>query len=154
VGTGTTTNLFICPSQKIFNPAGTGYGYSYSLDCGQDNYGIGLDYQPDTATTPVVHFKSTMIKRPTDKIMFVEEPDSLTDPNEMPRQAIGVESQGILDDGRWEPAVGAFTFGQISVRHNPSGVNAGGNVTFADGHAQLTPATWATNLFYNSPTNN
>ena len=59
-----------------------------------------------------------------------------------------VEPRPFLDDGKWEPAAGSLAHNLITVRHHPSGPNAGSNVTFADGHAQLTPWTEGTNALY------
>jgi prepilin-type N-terminal cleavage/methylation domain-containing protein/prepilin-type processing-associated H-X9-DG protein len=147
-GTASSSNLFICPSQKIF-PAVNGYGYSYSFN-GIGNAGIALEFDKPAVDTGVYPFKSTQVKRPTDKMMLVEEPAS-TAANEMPPGG----TTPFLDDGRWEPAPTAanpLSHNLISVRHHPSGANAGSNVAFADGHAQLTPWNWATNSAYVDPT--
>ena len=150
VRTANSTNLFICPGQIIF-PYVNGYGYSYSLN-GSAVLGNGLALEfDDPPGTGVYRFKSTQVRRASDKIMFVEEPSS-TGPAEMPPGG----TTPFLDDGRWEPApAGApapLSHNLISVRHNPTGVNAGGNVALADGHAQLTPWMWATNAYYTDPT--
>jgi prepilin-type N-terminal cleavage/methylation domain-containing protein len=143
VGTGATTNLFMCPGQKVF-PANNGYNYSYSFNGIGNTTGMGSEFDKPPATT-FYPFKSTQVRRPSDKIMLVEEPASNA-ADEMPPGG----TTPFLDDGRWEPAPGstAMNHNLISVRHHPTGAKAGGNANFADGHAQLTPWTWATNDFY------
>jgi len=103
------------------------------------------------ATTP---FKYTKIRNPSNKIMFVEEPSNLTS-TECPAPGIATESAGtFLDDGRWDPSPddNPFAHNLISVRHHPSGPNAGSNITFADGHAQITWWGAGTNDMYVSAT--
>jgi prepilin-type N-terminal cleavage/methylation domain-containing protein/prepilin-type processing-associated H-X9-DG protein len=147
VGAKGGTNLFICPSQTEFPSAK--YVYSYSI-----NFSMTLSY-PDSGTTPytATPFKYSSIRRPTDKFMFVEEPASLS-PTEccQPGIASGTEDgagSGFLDDGKWEPdPANPFGHNLISVRHHPNGPNAGSNVVFADGHAQITPWWEGTNAFY------
>ena len=142
------TNLFICPGQTYF-PKNNGYSYSYSF-----NGSMALEF-PDAgktgATTP---FKYTKIRNPSNKIMFVEEPSNLTS-TECPAPGIATESAGtFLDDGRWDPSPddNPFAHNLISVRHHPSGPNAGSNITFADGHAQITWWGAGTNDMYVSAT--
>jgi prepilin-type N-terminal cleavage/methylation domain-containing protein/prepilin-type processing-associated H-X9-DG protein len=155
IGTGATTNLFICPAQQVFQN-NNGYGYSYSFnanDTVNPYNGMGLLYDPMPATTSHP-FKSTQVRRPTDKIMLVEEPagNPAVTPNEWAPGAVQYYTAGKnLDDGRWDPNANPAQ-GQISIRHNPSGNNGSGNVNFADGHAQLTPWGWAGNNFYYNPT--
>jgi prepilin-type N-terminal cleavage/methylation domain-containing protein/prepilin-type processing-associated H-X9-DG protein len=136
VGTAKTTNLFLCPIQKKFNPSNTGYFYSYSLN-GNSTLANGMALQWN-GTTPQP-FKLNQLRRPTDKIMFTEEPADTT-ASEMPP---GGSTTG-PDDGRLDVKIAQLSGNLISVRHN----RKGGNVTFADGHGQLTPWQWATNDFY------
>ena len=136
MGTAKSTNIFICPTQKVFDPSMTGYKYSYSLN-GNSLFGNGMALQWN-GTTPQ-YFKLNQVPRSTDKIMFTEEPSQLT-PNEMPP---GGTTLG-PDDGRLDVRIGLLTGNLISLRHN----RKSGNVTFADGHSQLTPWQWATNDFY------
>ncbi len=70
-GTGTSSNLFICPTQTKFDPSGTGYKYSYSLN-GNSTVANGMALQWD-GTAPQ-QFKLNQVRRATDKIMFTEEP--------------------------------------------------------------------------------
>ncbi len=136
IGSKGSTNVFVDPSQKIF----TGYGFSYTM-----NFAMAPTYTSISsgAVTPVSAFHYTSIARASDKFLFVEEPCS-TGPTEMPPGG----TTPFLDDGKWEPVAGSLTHNLISVRHNPSGPNAGSNVTFADGHAKLTPWMEGTNAFY------
>jgi prepilin-type processing-associated H-X9-DG protein len=144
------TNLFYCPAQTDFNWAGKGYDYSYTFN--GINPGIGLFYPDIGAAGSPVNFKSTQVLRPTDKIMFVEEPADLSASEAPPGATWTQTSNPPLDDGRWDPAVNSMAHNMISIRHQPKGPNAGSNVTFADGHAKLTPWMWATNDFYITPT--
>jgi prepilin-type N-terminal cleavage/methylation domain-containing protein len=91
-GTAKSTNLFICPIQKIFDPSATGYKYSYSLN-GNSTIANGMALQWN-GTTPQP-FKLTQVRRPTDKIMFSEEPATMA-ASEMPP---GGSTLG-PDDGR------------------------------------------------------
>jgi prepilin-type processing-associated H-X9-DG protein len=149
IGSKGSTNLLKCPSQLVTPNAR--YPYSYSM-----NFYVALNY-PDKGIVPYTptYCKYTSIRRPTDKFMLVEEPADLS-ATECPPAVAALESAGgapgdFLDDGKWEPAPGnanVFHHNLISIRHNPTGPNAGGNVTFADGHAQLTPWMEGTNGFY------
>jgi prepilin-type N-terminal cleavage/methylation domain-containing protein/prepilin-type processing-associated H-X9-DG protein len=155
IGSKGSTNVILCPSQKVISP--NGYNYSYTM-----NGGLATTYTSISAG-PVklgTLFHYTTILRPTDKFMIVEEPAALT-PVECcePGIASGTEdgaggsSDAFLDDGKWEPdPANPFKHNLISVRHNQTGPIAGSNVTFADGHAQLTPWTEGTNSFYVSAT--
>jgi prepilin-type processing-associated H-X9-DG protein len=111
---------------------------------------MGLVYD-DTPATTFTSFKSTQVVRPTDKIMLAEEPADLTAKEAPPGATYTQTSNSPLDDGRWEPVVSNMGRNLISIRHNPTGPKAGGNVTFADGHAYLTPWGWATNALYILP---
>jgi prepilin-type N-terminal cleavage/methylation domain-containing protein/prepilin-type processing-associated H-X9-DG protein len=149
MGSASSTNIFIDPARNnvIPNPR---YGYSYSL-----NGSMAMEY-PDAGATPYTNTpcRYSTINHPSNKFMFVEEPASLS-PNECPAPAIATEAANgapgdFLDDGRWEPSPddNPFNHNLISIRHHPSGPNAGGNVAFVDGHAQLTPWTEGTNDVY------
>jgi len=142
-------NLFICPAQTDFNWAQKGYYYSYSFN--GIGPGIGLIYPDVGKTGSPTNFKSTQVIRPTDKMMLVEEPADLSPKEAPPGAGFTQTSNPPLDDGRWEPVVGDMNRNMISVRHHPTGPNAGSNVTFADGHAQLTPWMYGTNILYNTP---
>ena len=135
-GTGTSSNLFICPIQKKFDPSATGYNYSYSLN-GNSTVANGMALQWNGTTTQP--FKLSQVRRATDKIMFTEEPADMR-ANEMPP---GGNVMG-PDDGRLDVKINSLTGNLISLRHNKKG----GNATFADGHSQLTPWQWSTNDFY------
>ena len=137
-GTGRSTNLFLCPKQRVFDPSATGYRFSYSLN-GNSSLVSGMALQWNG--TIAYPFKLSQVRRTTDKIMFTEEPAD-TSANEMPP---GGTVKG-PDDGRLDVQIGSLSGNLISVRHN----RKGGNVTFADGHGQLTPWQWSTNSFYAS----
>jgi prepilin-type N-terminal cleavage/methylation domain-containing protein/prepilin-type processing-associated H-X9-DG protein len=136
------TNLFQCPADKgVLTRQSVGgylpYMFSYTvnslyIDNGNDNRGIASLYSGDPGWNEraVLHFKSTMVSRPSIKLMLVEEH--------------AIESRGLPDDARWTPTgVDPKTIGldhpppytlldsYISNRHNRRGT-----VTFADGHVE------------------
>ena len=139
IGTGKSTNIFNCPGDRLAHPNGFLFSYTFNGNATKAN-GMGRQY--DSGGANPVDFKTTQVRRPTDKIMLVEEPSSFNADDMPPGGSIG--ATGILDDGRWEPKIGVLTGNLISLRH----AKRGGNVNFADGHAQLTPWQWATNDFY------
>jgi prepilin-type N-terminal cleavage/methylation domain-containing protein/prepilin-type processing-associated H-X9-DG protein len=133
-GTSGSTNLFKCAAQKV---SSTGYSFSYSLNGISTTAGIGSQFDNPPATK-FYPFKINQVRRPSDKILFVEEPTSIS---ELPP---GTWTTPFADDGRWEPAVASTAHNLITLRHSKKG----GNANFADGHGQLTPWQWATNDFY------
>jgi prepilin-type N-terminal cleavage/methylation domain-containing protein/prepilin-type processing-associated H-X9-DG protein len=139
VGTGRSTNLFNCPGDRLVHPNGFPFSYTFNGNTAKTD-GMGRQY--DSGGANGVDFKSTQIRRATDKIMLTEEPSSFNANDMPPGGSIG--PTGILDDGRWEPKIASLVGNLISLRH----AKRGGNTNFADGHAQLTPWQWATNDFY------
>jgi prepilin-type N-terminal cleavage/methylation domain-containing protein/prepilin-type processing-associated H-X9-DG protein len=133
-GTGSSSNLFFCPTQKVF-PDNNGYGFSYAV-----NFGEGYS-KPGVSPYVVASVKLSSIMRPTDKIQYVDEPSQ---PSELPPGGAAVWTAPYQDDGHWEPLANSTGHNQLGLRHNKKT----GNVCFADGHAQLTPWQWATNADY------
>ena len=133
-GTGSTSNLFICPAQKVFSYR-NGFSFSYSA-----NFGEGYS-KPGVFPMQVSSMKLVSIKRPTDKIQFVDEPSQAS---ELPPGGTAVWTAPYEDDGHWEPIANSTKHNQMGLRHN----RKNGNVTFADGHAALAPWQWATNAAY------
>jgi prepilin-type N-terminal cleavage/methylation domain-containing protein/prepilin-type processing-associated H-X9-DG protein len=140
IGTGSSTNVFRCPGDKLnstermaFTPP---FLYSYGFNCigvlGGVNLGMGLQW--DIGGANPQRFKHTQIRRPTDKIMLAEEPTANT---ERP----GAGTAGLIDDGRWQPKIANATGNTLSLRHS----KRGGNAAYADGHAELTRWQVATN---------
>jgi len=145
-GTGSSSNLFRCPADKInsperlaFNPP---YLHSYALNCigfaGNVNLGMGLQWNVGGANPQ--NFKHTKIRRPSDKIMLAEEP---TANGERPPPG----TAGLIDDGRWAPKLNDTTGNTFSLRHN----RKGGNATFADGHAEVARYQMATDQSHIDP---
>jgi len=141
-GTATSSNLFLCPTDRSVHQNGFVFSYSFNGNS-KITEGMGMQWNGGTATATANKFKTTKVKRPTDKIMLTEEPSSATDPGEMPPNG-ATSATGILDDGRWEPKIGTLTGNLISLRHS----KRGGNANLADGHAELIPWQWATNDLY------
>jgi prepilin-type N-terminal cleavage/methylation domain-containing protein/prepilin-type processing-associated H-X9-DG protein len=147
--TGKSTNIFMCPAQKSWqlpDKAGTPvYPYSYSLNggklSGSFNPGMATEEMGPAKTPKEYPFRLTSIHRPSYKIMVTEEP--ATDAERPPGN-----TSSCLDDGRWEPEPN-LTGNTVCVnRHSLKG----GNVNFADGHAELIPWEETTNQLYNDPT--
>lgn len=141
IGTGRSTNLFMCPADKLAHPNGFQYSYTFNGN-GTKTAGMGRQY--DSGGANPVDFKTSQVRRATDKIMLVEEPASQS-ADEIPPGAT-VAATAILDDGRWQPK-NSMAGNLITTRHN----RKSGNVNFADGHAQMTPWQWATNDFHILP---
>jgi len=145
-GTGSSSNLFRCPGDKINSPERLAftppYLFSYSLNCigysGNVNQGMGLQW--DVGGANPQQFKHGEIRRPGDKIMLADEP---TSNGERPPP----NAAGIIDDGRWAPKINNTTGNTLSLRHS----RKGGNVNFADGHAALSPYRIATEQFSIDP---
>lgn len=140
VGTGGSTNLFLCPTDKTPHPNGFKYNYTFN-GSGTVTAGMGSQWSGGTVFTP---FKLANVKRATDKIMLTEEPSG---PADLPPGGT-TTATAFLDDGRWQPKIDAMSGNLISVRHSKKG----GNVNFADGHASMTPWQWATNDIYATAT--
>jgi prepilin-type N-terminal cleavage/methylation domain-containing protein/prepilin-type processing-associated H-X9-DG protein len=134
---GFQTNLFRCPADKDVKkramnpvPGQIAYLYSYTANsyyAGTNNNGIVSLIAGGGNHFDDLYFKSTMVNRPSSKLMLVEEYADRTTP----------------DDGRWTPTTKKRAnlthpppFGHvdsyISDRHNKKGV-----VSFCDGHVEV-----------------
>ena len=139
-GTATSSNLFFCPAVQKF-PNINGYAFSYSINADATvTDGLALQFN---GTTPE-YFKLTQVFRATDKFMFTEEPNYIS---EMPPGGQAAGSNPGPDDGRMDVQIGTLGGNQVSLRHSKKGANA----CFVDGHAQLMPWQWATNAYYALP---
>ena len=127
LSTTKSTNIFRCPmdrNDQLRNQQSPVYNFSYTFNGNVDPAkGMGLQYANNT----LYNFKTSQVKRTSDKIMFIEEPDS---DGERPPGTTG----SCLDDGR------AY-FGTtpdrntMALRHS----RKYGNATFADGHSETVP---------------
>jgi prepilin-type N-terminal cleavage/methylation domain-containing protein/prepilin-type processing-associated H-X9-DG protein len=135
-----TTNLFRCPADRDAPerearwrraPAGQNpYLYSYTLTSYVDNdqnRGIASLYGQGV---PPLHFKTTSVKSPTQKMMFIEEN---SDP---------AHHDSVVDDGRWVPPGNVLTarhkFGRkIKLPAKEFFTKGRGTVGFVDGHVEL-----------------
>jgi prepilin-type N-terminal cleavage/methylation domain-containing protein/prepilin-type processing-associated H-X9-DG protein len=155
LGTAGSTNMFRCPMDRENKDriaqaqSGDGpYYYSYEFTSWDINNGVssGMTTIINLANQ-AYYFKSTRVKRPSDKIM-VAEPTASLNPNDEPPSQIALGSSWVVQSGRWEP----FNPGQTSlhnfetVRHNKKG-----DVTFADGHAAAVSWQFATNILHLKP---
>ena len=143
---GNNTNLFLCPAVDRY-PNINNYPYSYSMNGNSDvTKGLALQWKgaggPNTGTP--YPFKLSALRRPTDKIMFVEEANYY---NEMPPGTIPAGAQPGPDDGRLEVQINTLAGNQMTLRHSRKAAN----VAFPDGHAQLTPWQWGYLPFYCLP---
>ena len=117
---GVNSNLFRCPMDRdnqgrVDDGQGTeifGYSYtmtSYSLD-GTVNHGM--------TSLPAYPFKQPSIKKPVNKLMFVEEQTSQR------RDEASNPTGGVVNDGRWLPPNDSLT-----IRHSKKS-----DAAYADGH--------------------
>ncbi|MGH7979655.1 MAG: type II secretion system protein [Limisphaerales bacterium] len=147
--TSDATNLFHCPgdlSDELRDAAalannGPAFPYSYTMAC--TTAGRGEASVWTGATGRFVPFKLTQVKRPSDKIMMVEEPDC-----DAERPPGNPTTRTDLEDGSWLPKYDS-TGKEVALRHSKED----GNIGFADGHAQAVPWQWTTNILYNNATN-
>jgi prepilin-type processing-associated H-X9-DG protein len=140
LGIAGSTNLFLCPSEKIFNAS---YPYSYSL-----NAAMGATHH---IGNPYVPYKLSSCRSPSHKIMLVEEPVNGESVNFIPPGCAMDPANSFIDDGAWTPNQ-SMNHNMISIRHKPSGVSGKGNANYADGHSEFTPWMFGTNNFYIDPT--
>ena len=121
------TNIFRCPmdrSDQQRNLQAPPYNFSYTFNGNTDaTKGMGLQY----ASGVFKYFKTSQLKRTSEKIMFIEEPDSDA---ERPPGNTG----NCLDDGRADFKTD-LSGNSMALRHS----RKFGNVTFADGHSQAVP---------------
>jgi prepilin-type N-terminal cleavage/methylation domain-containing protein/prepilin-type processing-associated H-X9-DG protein len=149
-----TTNLMICPAAASppYKNA-SGYCYSYSMN-GFNVIGHGMALMwdgtisgPNTGTPH--NFNQSALRNPTEKFMLTEEPNY---PWEVPEPGNLNNTMAIgPDDGRLEcenstgsGALVSYSGNQMTIRHYKTGAN----VSFADGHAQLTPWQWANQAYH------
>jgi prepilin-type N-terminal cleavage/methylation domain-containing protein/prepilin-type processing-associated H-X9-DG protein len=155
-GTVGTTNLFRCPLdkddsyRKAQNPS---YDFSYELT----TYTLTNATSPNTGfgtiidgTGNVYYYKSTKIRNPSGKILVPEPVAALTAADAPPVDLPGPGSPDIgwaMVSGRWEPFK---TTGQLdnllTCRHTGKA-----NCGFADGHAQVEPWQFGTNILNSYP---
>jgi len=134
-----TTNLFRCPADRAVllrdqllskSPSSANpYVFSYTLNSNDPetaggrliNHGIASLYGPGV---PPLHFLSTSIRTPTQKMMLVEEHAKRTaSPDSTP------------NDGRWVPT---SSDDELSNRHSGKGT-----IVFADGHVDVQKPPFA-----------
>lgn len=134
LSTSRGTNIFRCPMDRTDQQrnlqVGTGniYNYSYTFNGNSDpTKGMGLQFNNGAPS----YFKQAMVKRASDKIMFIEEPDS---DSERPPGNTG----SCLDDGRADFKT-TLDGNTMALRHS----RKYGNVTFADGHSENVPWQWS-----------
>jgi prepilin-type N-terminal cleavage/methylation domain-containing protein/prepilin-type processing-associated H-X9-DG protein len=124
VGTDTNGSIFRCPVDKYANTRV--YPWSYSIDSLDRDTGLATGHNSGGFHA----FKQTSVKNPVNKFMMCEEAGNNTKDEQPPQSTQGSGKQ--LIDGRWEPHPGQTDGDTITVRHSK-----GGNLTFADGHAQV-----------------
>ena len=118
------TNIFRCPqdrSDQQRNLQSPVYNFSYTFNGNADTTkGMGLQYDGTYH-----YFKTSQLKRSSDKIMFIEEPGSDA---ERPPGNTGAA----LDDGRANFKTADLSGNTMALRHS----RKFGNATFADGHSE------------------
>jgi prepilin-type N-terminal cleavage/methylation domain-containing protein/prepilin-type processing-associated H-X9-DG protein len=133
-----SSNVFRCPAVDkiiLINQ----YPFSYSINANANVAdGFALQYDANGVAYP---FKMTAVKRASEKLMLTEEANYLS---EMPPGAAAAGAGVGPDDGRLDLVTNSLSGNQMSLRHS----KVGGNVSFPDGHAGLTPWQWVTNGYY------
>lgn len=131
------SDLFTCPAdnaakllQSKGDLPGDPYRFSYSLTsydltAGNHNPGMSTIITQEHQMFP---FRAYQIKRPSTKIMLVEE------------------DRGTIDDSRWVPR-GAGDPNLVSPRHQSRG-----DVSFADGHLEAVAPSFGQDLTNSNPT--
>ena len=158
LGTGGTTNMFMCPMDvDLSNPtwrqrlsqAGDGaYLYSYEFT----SYNItgggtpGFTTIIDT-TGKANYFKAGLVLHPSSKMMAVEPVGECT-ANDCP----SIDAQTwVTQCGRWEPFGSDPPYttpnNYLSIRHSKKSDSC-----MADGHVELVGQNYATNYIYSLPT--
>jgi prepilin-type N-terminal cleavage/methylation domain-containing protein/prepilin-type processing-associated H-X9-DG protein len=127
LSTARGSNIFRCPmdrSDQQRNLSPPPYNFSYTFNGNNTStLGMGLQFISGAPS----YFKTSMLKRSSEKIMFIEEPDSDA---ERPPGNTGT----CLDDGRADFGT-ALSRNTMALRHS----RKFGNATFADGHAEAVP---------------
>ncbi len=159
-----STNILRCPMDTDdsgrMSTAGSGnqggeiYDFSYeatSLNLA-NNVNLGLTtIISASAPYTAYYYKSTQVRDPVDKIMVAEGPATLK-PNDAPPPDIQAtySKSWVVQTGRWEAMSGGpppkTPDNWLTLRHGGKA-----NVADADGHAQLVPWGYSTNLAYVDP---
>ena len=156
LGTGTSTNIFRCPTDQIdkdritYAQAGDGpYYYSYEITSYNVNAaGANLGFTTIIDLNNKAYFyKSTSVRNPAGKIMVVEPVASLT-PNDEPAIESANGATWVVQCGRWHPFGTSLTGlnNYLTIRHNKRSA-----ATFADGHVEAISQQYATNIMYSEP---
>lgn len=152
LGTAASTNIFRCPgdqSDQLRDLAAETYGpigpfsYSYTFNGTAAGAGMGLIFSGPGPSATAAHFKLNQIVDPANKIMLTEEPDSNAE-----RPPGNPTTRTDLEDGRWLPKASS-SGKEVALRHSKTV----GNAAFPDGHVQVFPWQWTTNIATFDPTN-
>jgi len=154
-GTVGTTNVFHCPmdtdnswrtNQGASMEGGYAYNFSYEITSysltGTPAVNPGPATIIDTSGKPYL-FKASQMRNPAGKIL-VPESDASLSPNDAPPPAIA-KPWAILT-GRWEPFNNGNPNNWLTLRHSGHA-----NCGFADGHVQLVPWQFGTNMMNSLP---
>ncbi len=117
---GVNSNLFRCPldldnKQRVIQNGTEIFAYSYTMV----SYDLDGAINHGLTSLPSYPFKQSAIKRPVDKLVFVEEQTSLAR-----NEASDPASGSVVTDGRWLPPSDPLT-----IRHNKKF-----DASYADGH--------------------
>jgi prepilin-type N-terminal cleavage/methylation domain-containing protein/prepilin-type processing-associated H-X9-DG protein len=155
-----TTNLFRCPADRNAPTreamwrrnqlGGNPYLYSYTFNNNVtgnlDNRGFASVYGDRVAP---LHFKSSFVRQPSQKLMLVEE-------NGSTNNVAAFAADAVVDDGRWVPPgnliSGRHKFGTSMRLLERDYVDKGrGTVVFGDGHVELVPPRYGRLPMYYDP---
>jgi prepilin-type N-terminal cleavage/methylation domain-containing protein/prepilin-type processing-associated H-X9-DG protein len=153
-GTVGTTNLFRCPLDKdnsYRNTQTPAYDFSYELT----TYTLTNSTSPNTGIGTIIdgsgnvyYYKSTKIRNPSGKIL-VPEPVAALTAADAPQADLQSSSPApwAMVSGRWEPFnTSGKVDNYLTCRHTGKA-----NCGFADGHAQLEPWQFGTNVLNSYP---
>jgi prepilin-type N-terminal cleavage/methylation domain-containing protein len=166
-GSVASTNILRCPMDTDdsgrLSAAGSGNqgGLIYDFSYEATSLNLASSTGPNLGMTTIIsksapytafYFKSTQVRRPSDKILIAEPPATLK-PNDAPPPDINAtySAQWVVETGRWQ----AMSSGNpptkpenwLTLRHNKKAC-----VSEADGHGQIVPWQYSTNLAYVDPT--
>jgi prepilin-type processing-associated H-X9-DG protein/prepilin-type N-terminal cleavage/methylation domain-containing protein len=150
-GTVGSTNILRCPMDKDDSyrtntgAAGEGWPYDFSYEATSfnlnNNINLGATTIIDSGTA--YKFKASQFRNLGSKIL-IAEPNATTKPGDMPPW----DTTGwAIETGRWEPLNTSFAPDNfLTCRHNGRA-----NCGFADGHAELVPSGYSTNIWRVQP---
>jgi prepilin-type N-terminal cleavage/methylation domain-containing protein/prepilin-type processing-associated H-X9-DG protein len=157
LGTGGTTNMFMCPMdvdssnptwrERLKQNGDTAYLFSYEFTSYDLSGGVNLGFTTIIdLQNKAYYFKTAQVRNPAGKMMAVEPVGECT-ANDCPP----IDNQTwVVQSGRWEPFAAGPPYttvhNYLSIRHNKRSDSC-----FADGHVEPVGQNYATNYIYSLP---